>query len=821
MYKAMQNRLIVLLTLLLFFSPLAFGQQGAIQYLKEFKKLNQELPRERIYLHTDRDWYYVGDRIWFSAFIVSGSYTLPSDLSKVLYVELYDPDGEMIERVNIDIENGRGSGSLSFSNSKAQSGEFRIKAYTAWSLNFGDSYTFRKDISVFSIDNESQKTNEPLSEVLDIQFFPESGYLVNGITSRVGFKAIGEDGMGKDVSGKIFTEAGQVVTEFYSVHKGMGDLEFTPKTGEIYYVLVNDIQFDFPKAKEEGVVLTVTNLDDYFNLELEVLGDQFQGPFLYFVHVRGEIYAANTITTNNGKGIATVAKNQLPSGVTHLTILNSEGIPIAERLSFNKNKVDQLNLNLEISEQTVDKRERVDLNMMLSDQEGYFESANVSISVFDDEIGQYSSAKGNIISRLFLETELKGYIEDPGFYFSDHENAQKYLDLLMITQGWRAYKMEEVLNRDDIELFSLPEKGFRIMGTIKSGLLMRGQKEAPIFFSVGGDNEDFQVLTTDDDGKFVIDGIQAEGSVVVNLKANTNKGKDNISILVDDQFEYLPNQEEAIPQSKTTLSNAELPTKINESVVSSQDRAKAAAVDAEQFIEAQMQLELEEITVTSERIEEGSLGLMADFATQIAQDATGRSNTVDFNENENLSAMSMEMILNQLPGVNIIANEISLNTGSSSFSGIPEPLILINGFQTDFTELRNLDPLDVRSISVLRGATDLAIFGANGAGGAIVVSLRKGSSFSNAKGFISKRIEGYQLPMDFYSPKYGVTVPPDLEKKDNRITLHWEPEFELSEANNKLLFWSNDVPSTYRIVVEGISESGTPFYSTTTFDVRN
>ena len=817
----MKKKLITLVTVLFFVSPLVFGQQNAIQYLKDFKELNNELPRERIYIHTDRDWYYTGDRIWFSAFVVSGSYTLPSDLSKILYVELFDPNGEMVERVNINIEEGRGSGSLALSNSKVKSGIFRVKAYTVWSLNFGDSYTFRKDMTVFSIDEEPQKLNEPLSEVFDIQFFPESGFLIEGLASRVGFKAIGDDGLGKKVSGQIITEEGRVVTEFNSVHLGMGDFNFTPKSGETYHALVNGTRFDFPKAKKSGIVFSVTSLDEYFNLELDVLGSQFQGPFLYFVHVRGEIYAANTISINNGKGVATVAKSQLPTGVAHFTVLNNEGIPIAERLSFNKNEVDQLNLNLEISEQAIEKRERIGLSMVLSDQEGYFEPSTVSVSVFDDKIQPYSSVRGSIISRFFLETELKGHIEAPGFYFSENENAGKYLDLLMLTQGWRAYKMEEVLNRDEIKLFSLPEKGFRIMGTIRSGLLMRGQEEAPIFFSVGGDNEDFQVLTTDEDGNFLIDGIQAEGSVAVNLKANTSKGKSNVTINIEDQFQYLPDQEETISQLKSISSNTDQTTEVNKTMAQSQERAKAAFEDAEQFIEAQMQLELEEITVTSERIEEGDLGLMADFATQIARDATGRSNFLDFNERENLQSLNMRSILNQLPGVNVVANQLSLRTGSLSLSGLPEPLILINGFQTDFTELINLDPQDVRSISVLRGATDLAVFGANGSGGAIVVSLRRGSSFSNTKGFLTKRIEGYQLPMDFYSPKYGVTVSPDLEKVDNRITLHWEPEFELSEANDELFFWGNDIPSTYRIVVEGLTESGMPFYSTTTFEIRN
>jgi hypothetical protein len=59
-------------------------------------------------------------------------------------------------------------------------------------------------------------------ENTDLQFMPEGGNIVAGIPIRIGFKAIGEDGKGTPISGKIINSKQQEVAAFRSTHKGMG-----------------------------------------------------------------------------------------------------------------------------------------------------------------------------------------------------------------------------------------------------------------------------------------------------------------------------------------------------------------------------------------------------------------------------------------------------------------------------------------------------------------------------------------------------------------------------------------------------------------------
>lgn len=814
----MVKRKILLFVVLLFIFHPVFGQTvtSATDFLKEFKALNQELPRERIYLHTDRDWYYSEDRIWFSAYVVSGSYNLFNEYSKVLYVELINPDGDLVKREAIELSNGRGSGSIKFMDGN-EAGTYRLKAYTLWAMNFGDSYIFRKDLTVMN--KEGLEYKEGAEQLLDVQFLPESGKLVAGLSSRMAFKAIDANGLGVDVEGVLKSDGGGEEIPIESSHLGMGVVELTPESGANYYAEINGQRYDLPDVYEKGAVMKVDNTPNQFVIYTQAIGGELGSRPAIFAHVRGEIFAASPIEFVDGLSMLVIPKDRFPSGVVHFTLLSEQGIPMAERLSFNKNPVDQVTVTLDLPDQSPGSRAKTEAIFRVKDAEGNQVVSTASVSVFDDQILPYNAYGTDIKSRLYLETELKGFIEQPGYYFSSAEGVDEDLDLLMLTQGWRSYNMNEVLNREEIELLSLAEKGFRISGKVTSGLLSKAQKNAPIFYSIGTEQKQVEVLTTDEEGEFIISGLEVIGSEQITIKGNREGGNSNINISIDKQFNYLPKMEEFIIQKKLTEPEVQIEQEEgteNEALLLA-ERAEGANEDVEQFAESQMQLELDEITVTSDRISGDKPGSSDNYAAELGRNGTGRSNYVNLDEQEFLKYQSMDQILNQLPGVNIIGNSIKIRTGTISFNAPGDPIYIIDGVYTDLTTVRSLNVQDVESISVLRSAVDLAMFGANGAGGAIIIELREGSIFSDVKGLVKASVQGYQIPTDFYAPKYGVTVPRDLEKKDNRITLYWDPLLDISTEGALSQFWTNDIPSNYRVVIEGVTETGVPFSATKVF----
>jgi hypothetical protein len=68
---------------------------------------------------------------------------------------------------------------------------------------------------------------------------------------------------------------------------------------------------------------------------------------------------------------------------------------------------------------------------------------------------------------------------------------------------------------------------------------------------------------------------------------------------------------------------------------------------------------------------------------------------------------------------------------------------------------------------------------------------------------------GYQLPVEFYSPKYDTQASRNNSTPDLRTTIYWKPDVITDdEGNAKLDFYTADNPGTYSVIVEGVSDEG-------------
>ena len=144
-------------------------------------------------------------------------------------------------------------------------------AYTNWMRNFDDYFIFKKEIEIINARDNHPKnmdTIESMSKVkIDLQFFPEGGSLVEGVNSRVGFKATNNFGKGCKVSGKIISSLGDTCALFEGNQLGMGSFFFTPKKGLKYHVEISSQKFslpaiDFPNVMETGYAMKISSPND-------------------------------------------------------------------------------------------------------------------------------------------------------------------------------------------------------------------------------------------------------------------------------------------------------------------------------------------------------------------------------------------------------------------------------------------------------------------------------------------------------------------------------------------------------------------------------
>ncbi len=213
-------------------------------------------------------------------------------------------------------------------------------------------------------------------ERIDLQFFPEGGYLVSGLTSKVAFKAVNGSGEGIHVKGDITDKDGNVIIPFESFHLGMGAFILTPEKGETYFaniIQANDkrIKYILPNILEEGLVMTVDNssgdvISVFIQANEAFLNDN-KGEDLFMLQAAGKIYYTAKIDFNNTSSFtATIPKRDLPAGIAQLTFFNTEGNPECERLIF-INPHHGLQVKIKTDKKTYNPREKVFLDISVSD----------------------------------------------------------------------------------------------------------------------------------------------------------------------------------------------------------------------------------------------------------------------------------------------------------------------------------------------------------------------------------------------------------------------------------------------------------------------
>jgi hypothetical protein len=334
-----------------------------------------------------------------------------------------------------------------------------------------------------------------------LTLYPEGGDLVSGLESNIAFKALNEFGKPADVEGVVLTEKGSRVASFGSYHQGMGAFRFNPQPGEKYLVKItrpegiNETYF-LPEPLDRGYVM---NIDNNKAGEVGVVINTTETEELAMVaQVRGKVYYSTVINAKEGYNKFIFPTKNFPMGVAQITLFDSKGIARAERLAF-VNKDKQLNISVETEKEKYLPREKVKMMITVKDERGLPMPANLSMAVVNDQLLSFADDKsGTIISQLLLQQDLKEKIEEPAFYFSKKEaKADKALDYLLMTSGWRRFTWEKIME-DNQPVISYKGERALVGGTVYDSETGKPMACAKIKVANGAEYE------TDANGKFLV-----------------------------------------------------------------------------------------------------------------------------------------------------------------------------------------------------------------------------------------------------------------------------------------------------------------------------
>jgi alpha-2-macroglobulin-like protein len=685
---------------------------------------------------------------------------------------------------------------------------------------------------------------------IDLQFLPEGGYLLAGAENTIAFKALNEFGKPADIEIEIWDEKSGVVAKAESFHDGMGEFRMYIEAGKKYEAriikpFVSDMRYALPTPRETGLILHLEKNENQV-LAFQIFSKEKARAFL-LAKTAGSQLLQTELNLTSGWNECKVPVGHFPIGIAEFTLMDKYNGPQQERLVFiNKNK--DLKIQVKTNKTQYAPREKIEVEIITTNLEGKPVASDLSIAVTDDKIISFANDKqDNILSGLLMASVLKGKIEKPNFYFDPkEEKAEKALDLVMLTNGWRTFIFDKKLV--SANTLYQPEKKFTEFRTVldmqnkpvkatvfiieqynSNKLIKTETDETGIFSFKRQANKDYLIMAYTRNNQLVSISKNYIPKTVLDKKSNSNDKSTNSK----QSDKPIGNKENArqekeepvlqgiLEQKGSNSENKELKTTV-ENPSSSQNQSGINALVLESSV-----MGIDEVVVVG-------YGVMA------KREITSSSVSVNVEEISTFENIS-NSLQGRVPGIEITrdnpgAGENIKIYGTRSLSANNEPLFVIDGIVvsnlpgTDVLSL--ISPNDIQSVEVLKDNAATSIYGHSAANGAIVINTYRGN-FVNAKSFLPGKVkhvaienyshrnaEHYETPRQFYMPVYDSKKPVHT-RNDFRNTIYWNPVVQTDEnGKSTFSFYNSDAITSYRIVAEGIGHNGLPGRKEETFSIQ-
>ncbi|MFI1772710.1 hypothetical protein [Thalassobellus citreus] len=678
--------------------------------------------------------------------------------------------------------------------------------------------------------NSFSKTIALNEDELDLQFFPEGGVLVSGLKSVVGFKAIDYAGKGKEVTGNIVDEEGQIISTFKSNHLGMGKVPFTPQLNKQYYGTITGsqgavIKYPFPKASSVGMVLNITEDEKHINV-LVSSNPSFEDKSISLrVRHRGVTDYYSNIKIKGKTFYKQFEKALFPEGIIEFTIFNSNQIPVCERLFFNINKKEQLNIVVKPNQTVYGQRDKIKLNIDIKDFNDVPVNGNLSVLVINkDQLGDMQALRQNIRSYFLLSSELKGEIEDSGYYFKD-ENKSEDLDVLMLTQGWRKYNYKTPKSI----FINEPEKGLTVKGRI--GEVINATKLSKksvdlIMITFGDGAKEFYTQQVDSTGlfNFNIDDVYEDNlEVVIQSKNKKGKNKD-YTIRLDKKkvpkIQYNPQKKIEVVD---TIIDAFL------------EKAKAHEKVIDAFRKSEGTIELDEVLLDGYKLTPQREKMMKlhgppdvviedkELQSKIKKWSFGLYSILLFNYPRELSVRRVGR-----NGGFLYANVHGANFTFIIIDGVPVKI-------ENYSLIESLPTEEIKSVEIIKNPKNSLKYVNEVLGNPMALDPMATISFINiytyaGKGLFSvqrthgiskKTIPVFSTPREFYAPKYENLTTQDWKIPDLRSLVYWNANLQTNTDGKAVAeFYNADDIGDMLVVIETITADGKIGYQETTYTVE-
>ena len=337
---------------------------------ERLKSFGEKIPQEELFLHMDNSCYYLGDTLYFKAYMRLSD-GRPSNLSNLLYVELLNQDGYLVERQKVEMKQGMGNGSFCLLDT-LYGGYYELRAYTRWQLNWGlYEHAHTKNAEKWFLSNKmmheyyrdydklysrvfpvydhprqpgdyaqdmttrpmrrqfKQKEEKPRAVVM---LYPEGGNLVEGVPNRIAFEANDENGKHLKGKLKIKNERLKKEAEAETKNRGRGVISIDEMGNNCTFEWEGgQVEVPLPKPVTDGVAIQASVETDGIHVALYPHGSAAAEPLGLTASCHG---VQKHFEQVDGKDEVVIPLSVLPTGIIQLSVFNAEGRIYADRLVF-------------------------------------------------------------------------------------------------------------------------------------------------------------------------------------------------------------------------------------------------------------------------------------------------------------------------------------------------------------------------------------------------------------------------------------------------------------------------------------------------------
>ncbi len=782
---------------------------------------------EKVYVKTDKPYYTQGEDIWFTAYLLNGINHQRTNKSNVLHVELINDKDSILSQKLLYTDDISVAGDFKIGNDWKE-GNYVLRAYTNYMRNQNKEFIYKREIPIWKLKkNDSlsstssiekskkrQDTNQE-SIIPKLSFYPEGGYMVNGIPSKIAVRAMDQFNNDIEIKGLIKDSEENIISVFQTLKFGLGFTTITPKPNTNYYASIKinnqEVTYPIPNALRQGYNLSLINNGEEINIVVTANTPfGLQNSFLVG-HQRGKVIYEKFETSSTDKYALKLITSSLQDGVASFTLFDNNGKPVCERLIFIDNPLNTVTTTVKNNNTFYKTRDKVVLNIDVKNNNNDLLASNLSVSITDFEVVENSSFQNNIKTYLLLNSDLKGTIKNPEYFFEKEDDSKRQflLDLVMLTNGWRRFTWNGLLNNNSSnELLYKPEKGISFFGHTTALNKTQTKVSAATRFTLWGNPSIQEQKKSNKDGEFSFGPYVLFDSVPGFIEArlhgfkSVQKNNREVSIFMDNKYYYSPRIDK----------NGLLKSISNDSLKKMDfiQQSKTIIDIDSSYLKSNL---LEEVIVTARKQSERE---KREEILDSRTDYGFPTNRLDIQKLPNSESHNLYQLLNRIPSVRVLNDSVKIRNGRNA-------KVLLDGNLVELTDISHLTGNEIDFIDILTGAD--ASFYSNAGNGIVAVYSRRGVrvSTSNVKrkpGIIDFTSVGFYSAREFYAPDHinGIT---ETLKQDIRSTLHWEPKIVL-DGNNKgeISFFTCDKKSRYGITIEGMTHSGIPIYHFSTFVVE-